>query len=105
MEVPFWRSTFSQFRGDPAVERMGVSADDHTLLGNRKSNAVPDAQSLDRGVRTRFLLAEVIGWNADHDQAPVPISIPKLLQGSVLGREAAFGSSVYDEDGSARIKA
>ena len=77
VKVPARRSGLAQGVGDPAVERMGLGADNPAFLRQRKVDGIIGfAELLDLGRRSRLLLAEIIGRHAEHDEAAVAVALP-----------------------------
>ncbi len=54
---------------------------------------------MDFGSRARFLLAKIVARNTDDNQTRLTVLAPEMLKPFVLGREAAFGGCVDDQNG------
>ena len=90
VKVPARGSGFAEGFGDPAVERMGLGADNPAFLRQREVDGVIGlAELLDLGRRSRLLLAEIIGRHAEHDEPPVAVALPQRLETAVLRRVSA----------------
>ncbi len=84
--------------GDPAVERMGLGADDPAFLRQRKVDSVIGfAELLDLGRRSRLLLAEIVGRHAEHHEAAVAVVLPQRFETAVLRRIPAERRGVDDQ--------
>src|SRR5207249_1874917 len=81
VEIPARRAGFADDAGGPAIERVGVGADDAVFLGQREIDLVIRlAELLDVGRRPRLLLAEIVGRHAEHDEALGAIAAPQRFE-------------------------
>ena len=98
MEVPLRNARVPEFVGNPAIQRVGVGADDPLLGGHREIHAVIGfAKRLDRRLVVRLLAAEVVRRHAEHDQSALAVAFPERLQFLVLRRETAERRRVHEQ--------
>ena len=98
VEIPPWRIE-RPLAVHPFVERMGIGTADLGLCGDREAGAVLVLRSLgDLGGVAGLLAAEIVGGDADDQEAAGPVARPQLLQPGILRGVAALGGSVDDED-------
>src|SRR5204863_7470548 len=98
VEVPARRTGLAEVLSDPAVERVGLAADQPVLFGQREVHReIRGAELLDLAGRARLLPAEVVGRNAEHDEPTIAIALPQRFEIAVLWGVPAKGSGIDDE--------
>ena len=86
------------------VERMGIGAGDGDLLEHGEVDGVGSgAEVIDLLVGAGFLRAEVVGREAEDDEASVFEAGVESFEGFVLWGEAALGGDVDDEENFAAV--
>jgi len=90
--------------GELAVERVNFRPLDGDFGEKREGDGVVGGAELgDFLVGARFLRGEVVGREAEDDEAAVFVLLIELLESGVLRGEAAFGGDVHDEQDFAGI--
>ena len=81
------------------VERVLVGADDGDLGEEREGDGVVDgAEFGDLLIGAGLLAGEVVGGEAEDDEAAIFVLLVEGFEGGVLRGEAAFAGDVYDEE-------
>ncbi len=89
----------NRFVGEVLIQRSHIAALDGDLGHHRKGDMVfGGAEGLDFLVGAGFLAAEIVGGDADDDEAAVLVFFIKGFQRGVLRREAAAAGDVDEKD-------
>ena len=88
------------------VERIRIAALDRDLGEDREVHTIGQpAEILDLGIRARLLPGEIVGREAEHDQAAIAIVAVERLEPVILRRQPAFGRDIDDQKHLASIVA
>ena len=99
MKVPLWGADHADLVFGPYVEWMSVHAFDTLFRCHREIDGeVCLAKLYDFRLGARFLATEIIGWDAQNHEPPIPVGIPSLLKLFVLLGEAAERRRIHDQN-------